>query len=795
MADGKNNQTLMGTPEELHQLAVALDEFAEGYDTYEYRDNIEDKEEHILSLERSLTEQDTDSIRGYLLDFANGDRGTEGFAEAEMLLKQMDALIPQKPGTVLNLYGSMGFDYNMIRITNMEPEQVKAVLEEMIATIPEEQIDNVETYLEQAGAHIEQIGGSYNDFSPHFPVMLEYDFDANQVYVPAAEPELGTFTIYQLKSGEELHYHRFEPLERLERFGLFVDPDNYEKVYTADVPEDGSIMMKLENIYKTFNLHRPEDFKGHSLSVSDVVVLHQEGKDTAFYVDSIGFEEVPAFFKQEPDRFRYYITEDSVQRGTYPYVDETTLKRFTSQLHKYEQGMISAYGYLEYSKPLTAEQIKDYTLMPSPQNHLETVEKTEEQNYNQIDGILNNLPADEAAISIDGSSLYLAVQTCDSGYDYTFFNQEFEELDGGQLDNPEFSMAQAIHELLSDEGWEQAKLEATDYDTLMERAEAAERDKRICMQATAYAQEVLFDAGLEDTVIITGAKVYVSPFADSDKPDYDVLLEYDGDIREDDFFNLLHEQTCVVDGKPVDFNPITPAKSGNIKEYLAALEQQAAQEPTPIKEDEILRVVPVGRFERYIEPSEITQDQYIIKGGILLSPCASNPDFYESTNRALNGRYIDAQIYEVAQRSKKGNPTAFRKAQDAPVENPLEPVGKEIGIIKAGGIPCGLVFQHEMEGFELQDHTILLQKERDAHGNYYSGLSFDGMMVKTPQMYAAVTDEHGKVTAFRRMREKDFSRQKPQEAEKKPSIREQLAKIQPVKSPVKPSAKHKETER
>lgn len=785
----------MGTPEELHQLAVALDEFAEGYDTYEYRDNIEDKEEHILSLERSLTEQDTDSIRGYLLDFANGDRGTEGFADAEMLLKQMDALISPKPGTVLNLYGSMGFDYNMIRITNMEPEQVKAVLEEMIATIPEEQIDNVEAYLEQAGAHIEQIGGSYNDFSPHFPVMLEYDFDANQVYVPAAEPELGTFTIYQLKSGEELHYHRFEPLERLERFGLFVDPDNYEKVYTANVPEDGSIMMKLENIYKTFNLHRPEDFKGHSLSVSDVVVLHQEGKDTAYYVDSIGFEEVPAFFKQEPDRFRYYITEDSVQRGTYPYVDETALKRFTSQLHKYEQGTISAYGYLEYSKPLTAEQIKDYALMSSPQNHLETVEKTEEQNYNQIDGVLNNLLTDEAAISIDGGSLYLAVQTCDSGYDYTFFNQEFEELEGGQLDNPEFSMAQAIYELLSDEGWEQAKLEATDYDTLIERSEAAERDKRICMQAMVYAQEVLSDAGLEDTVIITGAKVYVSPLADSDKPDYDVLLEYEGDIREDALFNLLHEQTCMIDGKPVDFNPITPAKSGTIKEYLAALEQQAAQEPTLAKEDEILPVVPVGRFERYIEPSEITQDQYIIKGGILLSPCVSNPDFYESTNRALNGRYVDAQIYEVAQRNKKGNPTAFRKAQDAPVENPLEPVGKEIGIVKAGGIPCGLVFQHEMEGFELQDHTILLQKERDAHGNYYSGLSFDGMMVKTPQMYAAVTDEHGKVTAFRRMREKDFSRQKPQEAEKKPSIREQLAKIQPVKSPVKPSAKHKETER
>lgn len=97
---------------------------------------------------------------------------------------------------------------------------------------------------------------------------------------PEEVPEQGTFTIYQLKSGEELHYHRFEPLERLERCGLFVDPDNYEKVYTGALPENGSTMMKLEGIYETFNLHRPENFKGHSLSVSDIVVLHEDGKDT-----------------------------------------------------------------------------------------------------------------------------------------------------------------------------------------------------------------------------------------------------------------------------------------------------------------------------------------------------------------------------------------------------------------------------------------------------------------------------------------------------------------------------------
>ena len=96
-----------------------------------------------------------------------------------------------------------------------------------------------------------------------------------------------------------------------------------------------------------------------------------------------------------------------------------------------------------------------------PQNALRTAEMSMEQNCNMIDGILNNLPnPEEAGLSIDGGSRYLAIQTCDSGYDYTFFNQDFQELDGGQLDNPEFSMSRAIYELLSDERLQEAKLEA-----------------------------------------------------------------------------------------------------------------------------------------------------------------------------------------------------------------------------------------------------------------------------------------------------------------------------------------------
>lgn len=80
-------------------------------------------------------------------------------------------------------------------------------------------------------------------------------------------------------------------LDWLEKKGLPVDRDNYQMVYAAELSPGET----LEDIYTRFNIDHPEDFKGHSLSVSDVVVLHEKGSDTAYYVDSIGFKEVPDF--------------------------------------------------------------------------------------------------------------------------------------------------------------------------------------------------------------------------------------------------------------------------------------------------------------------------------------------------------------------------------------------------------------------------------------------------------------------------------------------------------------------
>ena len=120
-------------------------------------------------------------------------------------------------------------------------------------------------------------------------------------------PEQDSFSIYQIKSGDETRDYRFEPYDRLQAMGRSVNRVNYDLVYTA--PLDGTTT--LEDIYRTFNIEHPADFKGHSLSVSDVVVLHQGGKDTAHYCDSFGFQQVPEFLRENPLRTTELSTEQN----------------------------------------------------------------------------------------------------------------------------------------------------------------------------------------------------------------------------------------------------------------------------------------------------------------------------------------------------------------------------------------------------------------------------------------------------------------------------------------------------
>ena len=133
--------------------------------------------------------------------------------------------------------------------------------------------------------------------------------EVKELYAKAQEAgqDKDTFSIYQLKRGDETRDLRFEPYDRLQAAGQAVDRANYELIYTAPLAPDTS----LEDIYTRFNIDHPADFKGHSLSVSDIVVLHRDGRDAAHYVDSIGYREVPEFFKEQERQ----LTPDELETG------------------------------------------------------------------------------------------------------------------------------------------------------------------------------------------------------------------------------------------------------------------------------------------------------------------------------------------------------------------------------------------------------------------------------------------------------------------------------------------------
>ena len=139
--------------------------------------------------------------------------------------------------------------------------------------------------------------------------------EVKELYAKVQEADKDTFSIYQLKQGDETRDFRFEPYDRLQAAGNVVDRVNYELVYSAELTAGTS----LEDIYTRFNIDHPKDFKGHSLSVSDVVVLHQNGQDAAHYVDSFGYKEVPEFLQertQQPEKINpLKHVEDTIEQN------------------------------------------------------------------------------------------------------------------------------------------------------------------------------------------------------------------------------------------------------------------------------------------------------------------------------------------------------------------------------------------------------------------------------------------------------------------------------------------------
>ena len=366
------------------------------------------------------------------------------------------------------------------------------------------------------------------------------------------------YGIYQLKDNPELDKFRFEGTESLKRMGITKDnfdavlPENYKLVYLGELSElQGRTQSEtLEAIYTKLNIDHPEDYKAHSLSVSDIVVLHEDGENSAHFVDSFGFTELPKFM-------------------------------------------------------LTLE---------GRENEIQT----------------------EFAVHI--ADRYILMHECDGGYDYSILNEQYHLLDGGVYDNPDITIQRAMDMVIADlkeprfssvteqyyrdeflqgEVYAGSEAEIVDFVELSEKAEEVEQADLEAKQAEfrennpdvvadfrakteelfhsldgqsaediektvyAYVQSQIDEYGLDAeivNVVVAGSRCRG---IEQENSDLDVVVEYTGSTREDDLFNMLHEDSIYIAGIQVDINPITEGKTGTLETYLPEVEtylQEKAQQ-------------------------------------------------------------------------------------------------------------------------------------------------------------------------------------------------------------------------
>ena len=366
------------------------------------------------------------------------------------------------------------------------------------------------------------------------------------------------YGIFQLKDDPELDKFRFEGTESLKRMGITKDnfdavlPENYKLVYLGELSEvQGQTQSEtLEAIYTKFNIDHPADYKAHSLSVSNIVVLHENGENSAHFVDSFGFTELPKFM-------------------------------------------------------LTLE---------GKENEIET----------------------ELAVHI--ADRYILMHECDEGYDYSILNEQYHLLDGGIYDNPDITIQRAMDMVIADlkeprfsavteqyyrdeflqgEVYAGSEVEIVNFEELSEKAEEVEQADLEAKQAEfkenhpdvvadfrakteemfhaldgqnaddiektvyAYVQSQIDEYGLDAQivdVVVSGSRCRG---LEQENSDLDVVVEYTGSTREDDLFNMLHEDSIYIAGIQVDINPITEGRTGTLETYLPEVEtylQEKAQQ-------------------------------------------------------------------------------------------------------------------------------------------------------------------------------------------------------------------------
>ena len=236
---------------------------------------------------------------------------------------------------------------------------------------------------------------SLQDYKKQIEAELEQEATASgltvEEYVASdyEAPAQPNFSIYQVPPGPEGRDLRYRSYEDLQADGLSVDRKNYQLVYTAPLDKDTT----LDEIYRRFNIEHPADYKGHSLSTGDIVVFRQDGKQTAYYVDEgADYRQVPEFFAQ-PEK---QLTPDECMTGEQI---QTPRGRFYLTDRSREQMEAAGYGFHHQSEDgrylIMANGTRAFAIPAQPESHIKTAEMSTEQNYNMIDGMMNNAPSME----------------------------------------------------------------------------------------------------------------------------------------------------------------------------------------------------------------------------------------------------------------------------------------------------------------------------------------------------------------------------------------------------------------
>ena len=205
-------------------------------------------------------------------------------------------------------------------------------------------------------------------------------------YEAPAQPNFSIYQVPPCPEGRDLRYRSYEDLQA---DGLSVDRKNYQLVYTAPLDKDTT----LDEIYRRFNIEHPADYKGHSLSTGDIVVFRQDGKQIAYYVDEgADYRQVPEFFAQ-PEK---QLTPDECMTGEQI---QTPRGRFYLTDRSREQMEAAGYGFHHQSEDgrylIMANGTRAFAIPAQPESHIKTAEMSTEQNYNMIDGMMNNAPSME----------------------------------------------------------------------------------------------------------------------------------------------------------------------------------------------------------------------------------------------------------------------------------------------------------------------------------------------------------------------------------------------------------------